>query len=57
MVLYNRKITNFDQSLDIPLCNLDFNTSAGIATSQLNNPAVPPAKIVLHGLNLSVLKI
>jgi hypothetical protein len=42
--------------IHIPLCNLDFNISTGIATNQLNNPAIPPATIVRQILNWYVLQ-
>lgn len=33
---------------DLPVCNRDLRTSAGIHDNQLNEPAIPPAKIVFH---------
>ena len=34
-----------------PICSRDLSTSGGMATSQLNTPAMPPANIVLRGLS------
>lgn len=39
-----------------PVCKRDFKTSAGIATIQLQIPAVPPAKRVLPTLKSDRLK-